>query len=270
MVDYEEQVVITGIKCMRQCAICTVPPDERQHLTRKTWEPRTHASTMAQLEHQAKFNIVSSDDSWIHPIRNFAWNHYLVNIHQSMMVDILHQLLKGVVMDVVRWIKDLLTEISLSQAEAMESLDRRFREVPLFTGVRHFSNFSNITQWGGDEQKAFVRQLIPAVAPLLGSHPALQYARAVVDFVLIAQYTTHDDETLRYMDQAIFRIDCFKWAFANYRPLNKKDGQPHFNIPKLHSITHFVDQIRLFGSAVGIDSVHFEAAYKYLVKAFFD
>jgi len=270
MVDYEEQVVITGIKCMRQCAICTVPPDERQHLTRKTWEPRTHASTMAQLEHQAKFNIVSSDDSWIHPIRNFAWNHYLVNIHQSMMVDILHQLLKGVVMDVVRWIKDLLTEISLSQAEAMESLDRRFREVPLFTGVRHFSNFSNITQWGGDEQKAFVRQLIPAVAPLLGSHPALQYARAVVDFVLIAQYTTHDDETLRYMDQAIFRIDCFKWAFANYRPLNKKDGQPHFNIPKLHSITHFVDQIRLFGSAVGIDSAHFEAAHKYLVKAFFD
>jgi len=49
-------------------------------------------------------------------------------------------------MDVVWWIKDLLTEISLSQAEAMESLDRRFREVPLFIGVRHFSNFSTITQ----------------------------------------------------------------------------------------------------------------------------
>jgi hypothetical protein len=174
--------------------------DAAAQVTRKAWEPRTHAGTIAQLGHQKKFSIESSDDNWIHPIRNFAWNHYLINIHQSMMVDILHQLLKGAVMDVVRWMKDLLRDMSSSQAEAMESLDRRFREVPVFQGVKHFSNFSTITQWGGDEQNDFVEQLMPAFA---WQSPALQYVRAVVDFVLIAQYTTHNDETLEYMDQAI-------------------------------------------------------------------
>ena len=41
-----------------------------------------------------------------------------------MMIDILHQLLKGAVMDVVQWVKDLLEDMSLLKAEAIESLDR--------------------------------------------------------------------------------------------------------------------------------------------------
>ena len=56
----------------------------------------------------------------------------------------------------------------------------------------------------------------------------------------------------------------------NYQSINKKDEKPHFNISKLHSVTHYVDQIRLFESAVGMDSAHFEAMHKYLVKAFFN
>ena len=93
--------MITGIKCNQQCVICTVPPAERQNLTARVWEPRTHGATIAQLELQQKNKIHSTDDNWVHSVKNFAWNHYLINIHQSMMVDILHQLLKGAVMDVV-------------------------------------------------------------------------------------------------------------------------------------------------------------------------
>ena len=100
--------------------------------------------------------------------------------------------------------KSLLTDMSRTEAEAMHKLNRRFQAVSVFSEVKHFTSFSNITQWSGDEQKAFVKQLISVVTPLLSSHPALQYARAVVDFVLIAQYTTHDEETLKYMKQAIY------------------------------------------------------------------
>src|SRR5438045_9119010 len=164
-----------------------------------------------------------------------------------MMVNILDQLLKVVVMDVVQWMKELLVDMHSSWAEAMESLDRQIRRVPAFPRVKHFHQFSNVQQWAGDEQKAFVRQLIPAIAPLLGSHSALQYARAVVDFVLLSQYITHDDKTLEYMNQAIFRIDCFKWAFAKYWPINRRNDEPHFNILKLHDIDNYVNHIRLFG-----------------------
>jgi hypothetical protein len=34
----------------------------------------------------------------------------------------------------------------------------------------------------------------------------LQYAQAIVNFVLIAQYTTHDEKILKYMKQAIYEL----------------------------------------------------------------
>ena len=34
MVDYEEQVLITGIKKAQHCSICIVPPHERENLTK--------------------------------------------------------------------------------------------------------------------------------------------------------------------------------------------------------------------------------------------
>ena len=136
--------------------------------------------------------------------------------------------------------KSLLIDMSI-KVEAMRNLNRRFRVILVFPGVKHFTTFSNVTQWSGDEQKAIIKQLIPVVASLLSSHPALQYARVMMNFVLIAQYTTHDEKILKYMKQAIYQINCFKWAFADYQPINKKDGKPHFNISKLHLITYYVN-----------------------------
>ena len=47
-VDYEEQVVITGIKSGMQYSMCQVPPEERENFC-KMWLKRTHDSTRAQL-----------------------------------------------------------------------------------------------------------------------------------------------------------------------------------------------------------------------------
>ena len=51
IVDYKEQVLITGIKTNMQCSICHISPQEREKLT-KTWPPRTHKSIWSQLEKQ--------------------------------------------------------------------------------------------------------------------------------------------------------------------------------------------------------------------------
>ena len=51
MVDYKEQVLITGIKVNIQCSICHVLPKERKLGTR-LWEPRTHQSAWTQLGQQ--------------------------------------------------------------------------------------------------------------------------------------------------------------------------------------------------------------------------
>ena len=44
MMDYKEQVLITGIKTNMQYSICYIPPKERELVTR-FWELRTHQST---------------------------------------------------------------------------------------------------------------------------------------------------------------------------------------------------------------------------------
>ena len=44
MADYEEQVLITGIKKAQHCSVYTVPPHERENLM-KRWDNRTHELT---------------------------------------------------------------------------------------------------------------------------------------------------------------------------------------------------------------------------------
>ena len=74
MVDYEEQVLITGVKANMQCSICHVPPKERECVT-KSWEFRTHKSTWEQIECQRNNPAIQRDraaDEWLHPRECFT------------------------------------------------------------------------------------------------------------------------------------------------------------------------------------------------------
>jgi hypothetical protein len=113
--------------------------------------------------------------------------------------------------------------------------------------------------------------LIPVIAPLLSSKEpgAMHCTRAIVDFILLAQYKTHDDETLRYLDHALYRIDKTKVAFKALRPVDKATDEGYFNFPKFHVMTHYMSCIRDFGAADNFDTEHSEAGHKYHVKAFY-
>lgn len=112
------------------------------------------------------------------------------------------------------------------------------------------------------------------ITPLLIKHvpAALHCARAIFDFVTLAQYTSHDSDTLRYMQQALYRIDRLKAVFRKYRlsgALNadtKELNDRCFNIPKLHAMTHYTECIRKYGSAQNFDTCYGEAAHKVLLK----
>ncbi|KAN0072718.1 hypothetical protein V8E54_008832 [Elaphomyces granulatus] len=117
-----------------------------------------------------------------------------------------------------------------------DSTAKRFRDVPAYPGLRRFNNFSTVKQWTGVEQRAVSRQLIPVIAPLL----------------TYTIYRLHDGETLRYMELALYQINQLKWVFSRYRT-NQKDERNagHFNFPKFHSIAHYPEFIRLFGTTDG-------------------
>ena len=114
MVDYEEQVLITGVKANMQCSICHVPPKERERVTKK-WEFRTHKSTWEQIERQRNNPAVQrarAADEWLHPRESFAWDYSYVNIHAILLSDILHQLYKSVVTNLVFWNTKTNVEVS--------------------------------------------------------------------------------------------------------------------------------------------------------------
>jgi hypothetical protein len=282
MADYEEQSLITNIKSGRHCSVCLVPPDKREHL-QMAWPKRTHESTQQQILLQRDQNTERTHDDWVHDVVNFAWGLPHLNIHEAMMLDILHQLLKGMVMHLLQWIKSLLDTTNtitkerrrqgksgISQSAINIQLDDRFNQVPYFPGLKRFHHFSHVKQWTGDEQKAILRQLIPVITPLLSKKfpDAMQCTRAIVDFITMASYRTHDESTLQYLDQALYRIDKTKEAFRSVRA-GENGGDGHFNFPKFHAMSHYVEYIRRFGSADGTDTSHSEAGHKYHLKAFY-
>ena len=88
-----------------------------------------------------------------------------MNIHQYMLLDILHQLLKGVVEDthMLQWLKNIVRAKfkgacvkagrtkSLNQANGTVFLDERFCCVPLYPTLKIFKGYSEVKKWDGSE-----------------------------------------------------------------------------------------------------------------------
>jgi hypothetical protein len=66
--------------------------------------------------------------------------------------------------------------------------------------------------------------------------------RTLLDFLFLAQFPSHTSETLRRLE------DCLL-AFHNNKDVFLDLGvRENFNIPKLHSLTHYTQSIQLFGT----------------------
>jgi len=110
IVDYEEVTLITGIKSNEQCGICQVPSYSLQDILEQ-FPLRTHQQMADQMEKQREQGIRQADKNWVHQMSCFAWGHDLVNIHETIAVDMLHQLQKGVFRDLVTLVGRLVNDL---------------------------------------------------------------------------------------------------------------------------------------------------------------
>ena len=117
-----------------------------------------------------------------------------------------------------------------------------------------------------------VKQLVIAATSLLiqNTPEANQYARAILNFTIFAQYVSYDDKMLRYMERALYKLEKIKIIFEYHRPIDSKLCRLTFNYSKFYAVTHFAQCIRDYGSAINYDTVHSKAAHKYLLKAFYN
>jgi hypothetical protein len=247
--DYPEQCLIAN--CMEnRCPGCKCKPTNRG-----AYEPaprREQAETLELLkEHQSGFNNPATaakskadfDELGLRPVYAPFWADLPhSDIFQAFTPDLLHQLHKGVFKDhLVKWCTKIVGE---------KEVDARFRAMPSHPDVRHFKNgISSVSQWTGKEHKAMEKVFISVVA---GAAPerAVGAARAVLDFIYFSSLQSHTTASLRGLAQSLDNFHRYKDVFTEL----KARLPEHFNIPKIHSLEHYVDLIILFGSADGFNT----------------
>ncbi|KAH9953256.1 hypothetical protein BJV74DRAFT_800283 [Russula compacta] len=127
------------------------------------------------------------DDYGIHSdIVPFTEHFLRANIHELLLPDLLHQVIKGTFKDhIVTWVNEYL-HIVHGEArgnEIIDDIDRRISLVPSFPGLRHFPDGRDFTQWTGDDSKALMKVYITAIAGHVPSEmvkePRMHYADSI-------------------------------------------------------------------------------------------
>ena len=90
---------------------------------------------------------------------------------------------------------------------------------------------------------------------------AIHFIKIVINFILLIQYSIHDDLTLNYLKNVLFRINILKNVFREYKLLNKKTKKKHFNIFKFHMMLHFKKDIKLYDVINNFNTKYIESKY---------
>jgi len=168
-----------------------------------------------------------------------------------MLINILHRLHSNDIVDhLLQWVRNLLDEYVfvskrfvneeiLANEIVANRLKRRFQLVTTFVELKHFNHFSEIKQWTSNEQKLILHQLVSIVASLLTSIAlhAMLCVRVFLNFVMLAHYRSHDNQTFKYINYALYRINKLKNVFREFR-VDKRNQEGHFNFLKYHVFAH--------------------------------
>lgn len=258
--DYPEECLITGCK-YNACPKCYATKAELGYNIESAL--RTQRGTLKSLDaalgHQKRsFHRVCRDKE--HGLSGYVpepfWENLpYADIHLSITPDVLHQLYSGVFVHMLGWCQTIV-----GKAE----LDERVKRLPPSFGIRQFSKgFSVLSNISGGERKHMAKILLGVI---IGAVPkdVIHICRALLDFIYIAQYPSHSNETMEYLNEALNE-------FHNHKEIIITLGiQKDFDFPKLHSMLHYNRSITLFGTTDNYNTEMFERLHAEYVKPAFN
>jgi hypothetical protein len=241
--DHPEQCLVAC--CLEnRCPICTVHFNSRGEYMASP--PRSQPLTEQVLFNQAHGQQPPEFQDWgMREVFSPFWAGMpYSDIFLCIACDILHQLLLGVFFaHFVQWIIMIM---------GSKAVDERFKALPKFPGLMHFKNgITGVSQWTGAEHKEMIRSFLGIIAGAVDRR-VLCAARALLDFIVYAQYQSHTTESLQQMQQVLENFHATKDVFIEL------GVRKNFNIPKLHSMLHYVEVIKRLGSLDGFNSEHSE------------
>lgn len=254
--DYPEQCLVS---CTKHCPICPIPKDE---LGENHFFPARDLNPIFRALHLVDGCPVTyakaCEAVGIKPVAKPFWvNLPYVHIFQSITPDILHQLYQGVVKHVVSWVCD---------AFGSQEIDARCRRLPPNHNIRLFSKgITSLSRVSGKEHADICRILLGLITDMrtLQGTSAIRLVRAVrsvLDFLYIAQFPSQTDKTLTLLTESLSSFHVNKDIFQE---LGIRDS---FNIPKIHSMQHYMESIRNYGATDNYNTEYTERLHIDLAK----
>lgn len=240
--DFPEQCLIAGIK-NSHCPICLCRPEHRGSGTdeeKRAW--RTPEDALDLMEDWwERHASAGAEQLGYKKIWPFWWNLPHQNIFHCFTPDILHQLHKGNFKDhLVKWCLKHVPE---------KVIDQRFKAMTPFTGLKHFAKgISRVKQWSGTEYKNMEKIFLSVIDGIMPPQ-AIKASQALLDFMHLARYSTHTDKSLALMTETLKDYHELKAIFIEIKACDTFE-----TIPKLHAISHYVDLIKLKGTADGYNT----------------
>ncbi|EJD47512.1 hypothetical protein AURDEDRAFT_23373, partial [Auricularia subglabra TFB-10046 SS5] len=149
--------------------------------------------------------------------------------------DCLHQVTQGVGAHLITWLTSIMGE---------DELDARLARLPPAHNLRNFARgISGLSRVSGSERKAIYAQILGGI---IGRVPreAVRATRALLDFMYIAAFEVHSEDTLGALRDALDQFYKNKAVFQKHNP----DLDSDFNFPKMHMLEHYEPDIRYIGT----------------------
>jgi len=225
--DYPEQVMVAQVSysSCRMCESTTVAP-----MGYSTFRPLDNPQDQhVYLELRDETNIDVLHTLGVYPMRNQFWQYPLCNIYHLWQPEELHQLLLGLVKDLLHWLLEYLKARTVK-----DQFDNRSTSVPRYPGLQRFTKPFNLMKscsWQGHEIRVIIRTLAVNCAPILdGSQDARKTAAdtdsdemvmgavlALCEFSLLVSRQNHSDLSLAALDDALKQFHKKKGAFRDQK-----------------------------------------------------
>ena len=165
----------------------------------------------------------------VHPIRNQFLEYTLCNVHRLWQPDELHQLLLGIVKDLLHWLLKYLKARNFK-----DQFDNQFTSVPPYPALQHFSKPFDCSKsgiWQGNEIRGMIRTLAVNCAPILvcftddgktvvetpSDEMVMGAVWALCELSLLVSQRNHSDLSLKALDDAVMRFYQEKGIFREQR-----------------------------------------------------
>ena len=258
--DYPEQVLSSGCKT-GDCPKCPARRPELGEFKEDDDEYRDLAEileALATFETDPAGYSAACAEAGIKPIVHPFWQDLpYSDIYLGITPDVLHQLYQGVMKHLVSWVTSAFGE---------KELDTRCKCLPPNHNIRSFSKgITSLSRVTGKEHADMCRILLGLVVDLklpdgASPIPLVRAVRSLLDFLYLAQYPLHTSETLRLLHQSLKQFHENKHIFVELGIRND------FNLPKLHSLLHYVHSIKTFGTTDNYNTEYTERLHIDLAK----